>query len=120
MMASGPSSIVGWPVVKCGVGGGRSICSLTYLPGNDEVMAETRANGQAIEAVPELIAVVGELVSFVAIMHGRGPECVMPDEVTTPIGLPVKLGDIMRNAQALLERGALHFTAAKGSVGDAL
>jgi len=104
MMAAHPSSVVGWPVVKCGEGGGRSICSLSYLPGNEEVMAEARANGQAIEAVPDLIAAVGELVAFVAIMHGRGPECTIPDEVTTPIGVPVKLGDIMRNAQVLLER----------------
>lgn len=54
MAAASPSSVVGWPVVKCGEGAGRSICSLSYLPGNEEVMAETRANGRQIAKSPEM------------------------------------------------------------------
>lgn len=73
MAAASPSSVVGWPVVKCGEGAGRSICSLSYLPGNEEVMAETRANGRQIAKSPEMYDCLEEAVEHL----GNG----WPDQV---------------------------------------
>jgi hypothetical protein len=54
MAAVSPSSVVGWPVVRQGVG--RSICSISYLPKDaaPEVYAESEANARLIAAAPEL------------------------------------------------------------------
>jgi hypothetical protein len=45
-----------------------------------------------------------QLYAFVGIMFGEGPDAVIPEVVMTPIGVPVKLGDIMREAHAALEQ----------------
>jgi hypothetical protein len=68
MMAAIPSSVVGWPIVKQGVG--RSICSISYLPrdADADVYAESEANGRLITAAPDLLAACEaqeELVNFV-------------------------------------------------------
>lgn len=63
LMADKPSSVVGWPVVQQGTG--RAICTLNYIqhtqidpkvPGDRAFNAESRANGQVIEASPDLLA----------------------------------------------------------------
>lgn len=64
LAASHPSSVVGWPVVKCGEGGGRSICSVSYLPSNDEVMAESKANSLLIAAAPDLYAACYDWIAW--------------------------------------------------------
>lgn len=58
--ASGPSSIVGWPIVGPR---GLSICSITWYPRDATVsdadwnafMAERRANARLIAAAPDLL-----------------------------------------------------------------
>jgi hypothetical protein len=54
MAAASPSSVVGWPVVRQGVG--RSICSISYLPKDaaPEVYAESEANARLIAAAPDM------------------------------------------------------------------
>lgn len=56
MAAASPSSVVGWPVVACGDSpqAGRSIASLSYLPGHAESEVEAKANGHQIAASPRL------------------------------------------------------------------
>lgn len=53
MAAASPSSVVGWPVVRQGVG--RAICGVSYLPkeANAEVYAESEANAHLIAAAPD-------------------------------------------------------------------
>jgi len=45
---------------------------------------------------------VRDLEAFVAIMFGMGPDCDIPETVNDPLGIPIKLGDIMRSARAVL------------------
>jgi len=40
--------------------------------------------------------------AFVAVMFGVGPDAVIPETVVTPLGVPVKLGDICRAGRAAL------------------
>ena len=63
MAASSPSSVVGWPVVRQGVG--RSICSVSYLPKDvdQEVYAESEANACLIAAAPELYEAANALIA---------------------------------------------------------
>jgi hypothetical protein len=46
---------------------------------------------------------LSELIAFVSIMCGRGADAVIPETVTAPLGVPVKIGAIMREAKAALE-----------------
>jgi len=50
-------------------------------------------------------AALRDLYSFVAVMVGRGPDAAIPETVQTPLGIPVKIGDIMRAASAALTAG---------------
>jgi len=43
-----------------------------------------------------------ELESFVGVMFGRGPDAVIPETVNTPLGIPVKLREIMVSARAAI------------------
>lgn len=64
----------------------------------------------ARKIIPDLIRAVEalqETVAFIAVMVGRGPDCAIPETITTPLGVPVKIGTIMRDATAALSgRGA--------------
>lgn len=50
----------------------------------------------------QMRAALEQLHSFVAVMVGRGPDAVIPETIRTPIGAPVKIGEIMRAAEAAL------------------
>lgn len=41
-------------------------------------------------------------VAFISVIFGHGPDAVIPETVDTPIGVPVKVGDIVRKARAAL------------------
>ena len=66
------------------------------------------------DALPEMVrlrALLGEAETalrdaeaFVGVMHGRGPESVIPETLTTPLGVPVKIGEIMRDLRAVLSQ----------------
>jgi hypothetical protein len=40
--------------------------------------------------------------SFVAVMHGSGPDAIIPETIPTPLGIPVKIGSVMRGVDAAL------------------
>lgn len=70
LMASHPSSVVGWPIVAPQAMG-RSICSLNYadpkafagrMPGDGKFNAESKANGCLISAAPELFEALAALI----------------------------------------------------------
>jgi hypothetical protein len=65
---------------------------------------QSQANARLIAAAPELLAAIQSLHSFVAVMVGRGPDAVIPETITTPIGVPVKIGEIMRDAEAAIRK----------------
>ncbi len=57
------------------------------------------------------------LVSFVGVMVGHGPACEIPETIRTPLGVNVKIGLLMREAQeALTMRAADNKDAGDGRI----
>ena len=56
---------------------------------NDELQARLEA----------ALASVGDLVAFVRLVHGDGPDCVLPETIKTPMGIPVRIAEIIRDAE---------------------
>ncbi len=42
-----------------------------------------------------------QLRAFVGIMFGEGPHAIIPNTVRTPLGIPLKIGDLMDRADAV-------------------
>jgi hypothetical protein len=64
-----------------------------------------------IEGVGELQAINRDMLAalegmhaFTAVMFGRGPDAIIPETVNAPIGVPIKVGEIMREATAAIAR----------------
>jgi hypothetical protein len=72
-------------------------------PSADERMANAAFIVKAANSHEALIAALREAEAFIAIMFGRGPNAEIPETVPTPLGPPVKLGDIMRSIGAALK-----------------
>lgn len=66
--------------------------------------AASEADMALMRAAPDLLAVVHDLSAFVAVMIGRGPDAIIPETQTTPLGVPVKIGEIMRDARAAITK----------------
>lgn len=49
-----------------------------------------------------MLSALQDLHAFVAIMVGRGPNAAIPETINAPLGVPIKIGDIMRNAQSAI------------------
>jgi hypothetical protein len=49
-----------------------------------------------------LVQAVKEFYSFVGVMFGDGPDAIIPETVDTPLGVPIKIGQIMRDAEVAL------------------
>ncbi|MEN6303177.1 MAG: hypothetical protein ABFD96_10665 [Armatimonadia bacterium] len=82
-----------------------NIASVWYDPKDGAGTLDARL----IAAAPELLEAAHELFAFVAIMVGRGPDATIPETIATPLGAHVKIGKIMRDAQAALAKaGASH------------
>ena len=75
----------------------------------DEARALAADRRERIMRLHKRIAALEEAVSgfrsFVAVMFGRGPDCKIPETITTPLGVPVKIGDIMAAADRALAGG---------------
>lgn len=72
----------------------------------DDELHERRMARRAAERamVADLIATVETLQSFIGIMFGQGPDAVIPETVNAPVGVPIKTGDMMRAAAAILAK----------------
>lgn len=74
LAAARPTSIVGWPVVAPAAQG-RSICSVTYVPGQADAITQAfaagcAANARLIAASPELLDALEGLVKVVGSQAG--------------------------------------------------
>lgn len=56
------------------------------------------------EALGDLYETLSGTVAFVSIMHGKGPDAIVPDTVDCPLGVPIKLGAMVADAQAALAK----------------
>jgi hypothetical protein len=103
-----------WPVSRTGDGkryvigdglvegpGGYEVAEV-YSDDCDPVVA--LANTNLIAAAPELYAALTDLRAFVGVMVGRGADCIIPEKIDTPLGIPVKIGAIMRDAETALAK----------------
>lgn len=105
--ASGPSSIVGWPVVA---NTGRAIASVMYLnikPNADTTErkafnSESRANARLIAAAPELYEALAQMVEWYGV----------PDAIAwTSRALEDEAVDVLSRAEAALRKANPSFSA---------
>lgn len=89
--------IVCWLVLD----GNRTVATLEKPYGEENRAA---AEARMLSAAPELCSSLEELRSFVAVMCGRGPDAILPESVSTPLGVPIKIGEIMRAADAAIAK----------------
>lgn len=75
--------------------------AIAELANERVLLIGTRARVAAADALAE--ACEG-MQAFIGVMYGSGPDAIVPDSVLTPLAIPVKLGDIMRDAAAALAR----------------
>jgi hypothetical protein len=69
----------------------------------EDQLRTTEARAEAAEAqVRALREALTQLHAFVAIMIGRGPDAVIPETIASPLGPPIKIGEIMREVGAAL------------------
>lgn len=54
------------------------------------------------DAEAELREALEAMRAFVGVMFGAGPDATIPETVPSPLGIPVKVGAIMRRADAAL------------------
>lgn len=59
----------------------------------------------AVNSHDKMREALEDLRSFVAIMVGRGADAVIPETIQSPLGPKIKIGAIMRNANAALAEG---------------
>ncbi len=52
----------------------------------------------------KLVEAAKELRSLVGIMFGRGPDCIIPETIGTPLGVPIRIGAMMRDTDATLAK----------------
>ena len=74
-----------------------------------QIRAHNPARGDAdlIAAAPDLLAALQQLQAFVGVMFGDGPDATIPNTVRTPIGIPVKIGEIMDCTKAALAKAGV-------------
>lgn len=63
--------------------------------------APKEADARLIASAPELLNTCDELLDFIGIMFGAGPDATIPESINTPLGIPVKVGRIIRDAKAV-------------------
>lgn len=82
---------------------GNPVCAFGIAEGSGHLF-ENEADYHLIAAAPDLQASVQDLVAFVGVMLGRGSSATIPETIATPLGAHVKIGQIMRDAQAALAK----------------
>lgn len=61
-------------------------------------------DARLIAAAPELLVALEQAQAVIAVMFGVGPNAHIPETITTPIGIPIKVGEIMRDANSALAK----------------
>lgn len=57
-----------------------------------------------MDEVSRLRSALQDLYAFVSVMIGHGPDASIPETIDTPLGVPVKIGSIMRDASAAIAK----------------
>lgn len=71
-------------------------------------VTQLRASLSAADSrLGEAVSALEQTTAFIGIMCGRGPDAVIPETINSPIGVPIKIGDIMREARHTLARLSL-------------
>lgn len=77
----------------------------------DRMKQRDFSNGAALDEIhealtqrEELLAACETALAFVGVMFGKGEDADIPETVVTPLGIPVKLGDISRAMQDALSK----------------
>lgn len=65
-----------------------------------------------MEAARKMREALEQMQAFAGVMFGRGPSADIPEIVVSPLGVPVKLGRIMRETDAALS------AASAAGIGD--
>lgn len=59
---------------------------------------------RAASLIGDLLKSLQESDAFIGAMFGRGEDAVVPETVMLPLGVPCKLGDIVRDMQAAIRK----------------
>jgi hypothetical protein len=51
----------------------------------------------------EMLAALEDAEALIGVMFGQGEDAIIPETVTTPLGVPAALGDIMRSIRSAIE-----------------
>jgi hypothetical protein len=54
--------------------------------------------------IARLTTALSEMRAFVGVMYGQGADAVIPETATGPLGFPIKIGAICRDADAALAK----------------
>ena len=68
----------------------------------DALAAAQVALAAADARIEALTKALEDTRAFIGVMFGRGPDAVIPETVQTPLGIPVKIGEISRAAARAL------------------
>jgi len=73
-------------------------------PDEQKAMERLRLRADEAEArVKELKEAFDLLISLVSVAHSVGPDAIIPETITTPLGIPIKAREIVDRARAVLK-----------------
>ena len=63
---------------------------------------ETLPTPASDDQVESVVAALRDLHACVGVIFGRGPDAIIPETIDTYLGIPIKIGEIMRHAETAL------------------
>lgn len=80
------------------------ICQMRMATDGKTCEPEAIADANLIAAAPELFEALEQAAAVISIMFGCGPNCDLPETIKTPIGVDIKVGEIMADTRAALAK----------------
>ena len=87
---------------KCGADERLASKAWSYKATSDAVALYTLPTPASDDQVEAVVAALRDLHAFVGVLFGRGPDAIIPETVDTHLGIQIKIGEIMRRAEAAL------------------
>jgi hypothetical protein len=79
--------------------------SFEFNPEDEDPHGECRHEIQRLKAInADLLNALREADAFIGVMFGRGEDGIVPETITLPLGVPCKLGEIVRDIQAAIAK----------------